>query len=108
MTGLREPDRGGGRLPESLSICGKTAAPCAPAIPDKVGAWRSDNYPGISGTTRRLLHHWFLTDHRLPFGRKFAYHYSQRYAVETLVYLNEVAQARRQKSLLESYAGRQI
>jgi len=30
------------------------------------------------------LHHWFLTDHRLANGRKFAYHYSQRYAVETL------------------------
>src|SRR5204862_2564471 len=49
----------------------------------------------------------FLTDHRLPGGRRFKYHYFQRHALETLVYLYEVAGVRRQKSLIEGYAHRQ-
>src|SRR5437868_1997334 len=84
-----------------------TTAPCVPAIRAQVDAWRAADYPGVTDTTRRLLNHWFLTDHRLPTGRKFAYHYSQRFALETLVYLYEVAQVRRQKALLETFAQRQ-
>src|SRR5713101_3720096 len=84
-----------------------TTTPCVPAIRDKVDQWRADGYPDASDTTRRLLNHWFLTDHRLPNGRKFAYHYSQRFAVETLIYLYEIAQVRRQKGLIETYATRQ-
>jgi len=84
-----------------------TTAPCVPAIRDKVAEWRAAGYPGATDTTRRLLNHWFLTDHRLANGRKFAYHYSQRQAVETLVYLFEVAKVRRQKDLIETYARRQ-
>ena len=55
----------------------------------------------------RLLNWWFRTDHRLPDGRRFKYHYFQQHAVETLIYLFEVAQIRRQKGLIESYATRQ-
>jgi type III restriction enzyme len=84
-----------------------TTAPCVPAIRDKVAAWRAADYLGATDTTRRLLNYWFLTDHRLPNGRKFAYHYSQRQAVETLVYLFEIAKVRRQKDLIETYAHRQ-
>src|SRR5689334_5616519 len=84
-----------------------TTAPCVPAIRDKVAAWREADYPGVTDTTHRLLNHWFRTDHRLHDGRKFAYHYSQQQAVETLIYLYEVAQVRRQKALIETYANRQ-
>ena len=66
-------------------------------------AWRAGGYKGTTETSRLLLNHWFNTDHRLPDGRKFAYHYSQRQAVETLVYLHEIAKVRRQKGLLETY-----
>jgi type III restriction enzyme len=84
-----------------------TTAPCVPAIRDKVLEWRDAAYPGVTQTTRSLLNYWFHTDHRLHNGRKFAYHYSQQYAIETLIYLYEVAQVRRQKGLLETYATRQ-
>ncbi len=83
-----------------------TTAPCVPAIREKVNEWRAANYPGVTDTTRTLLNFWFQADHRLADGRKFAYHYSQRHAVETLVYLYEVAKVRRQKELIETYAGR--
>jgi type III restriction enzyme len=84
-----------------------TTAPCVPAIRDKVNAWREAGYPGASDTTQRLLQYWFHTDHRLPGGRKFAYHYSQQHAIETLVYLYEIARVRRQKTLIENFATRQ-
>ena len=81
-------------------------APCVPAIRQKVKAWRDGGYEGISPTTRILLNYWFHTDHRLPAGRRFAYYPFQQQAVETLIYLYEVAQARSQKTLLESFATR--
>jgi type III restriction enzyme len=77
-----------------------------PGIREKVKAWREGQYPGISDTTRILLNYWFYTDHRLPNGRKFAYYYSQREAVETLIYLYEVAKVRRHKNLVEGFATR--
>jgi type III restriction enzyme len=83
-----------------------STAPCVPAIREKVKAWREGGYAGVTDTTRLLLNHWFRTDHRLRNGQKFAYHYFQREAVETLVYLYEVAKIRRHKGLLESFATR--
>jgi type III restriction enzyme len=81
-------------------------APLVPGIREKVKAWREGHYQGASDTTRLLLNYWFYTDHRLPNGRKFAYHYFQREAVETLIYLYEVAKAQRHKSLVETFATR--
>jgi type III restriction enzyme len=79
-------------------------APCVPALRRAVGAWREEGYPGITETSRILLNHWFRTDYRLPTGVRFAYHASQREAIETLIYLYEVARARTRKDLLERYA----
>jgi type III restriction enzyme len=79
-------------------------APCVLAIREKVERWREAGYKGATATTQLLLNHWFLTDHRTP--RKFAYHYFQREALETLVYLYEVEQIRRQKPLIETFATR--
>jgi type III restriction enzyme len=81
-------------------------APLVPGIREKVRGWREDGYKGITETTRILLNHWFLTDHRLANGRRFAYHYFQREAVETLIYLFEVAKLRRHKGLVETFATR--
>src|SRR5260370_6730715 len=83
-----------------------STAPLGPGIREKVKAWREGRYKGISDTTRILLNYWFYTDHRLPDGRKFAYHYFQREAVETLIFLHEVAEIRRHKSLVETFATR--
>ena len=83
-----------------------STAPLVPAIREKVNTWREGGYKGVSDTTRILLNYWFFTDHRLPNGRKFAYHYFQREAVETLIYLYEVAKVRRHKGLVEAFATR--
>jgi len=84
-----------------------TTAPCVPAVRQKVEAWRAGGYLGATETSRTLLNYWFHADHLLPNGRKFAYHYSQQLAAEILVFLFEVAKVRNQKSLLETFAGRQ-
>ena len=83
-----------------------STAPLVLGIREKVKAWRDGGYKGISDTTRILLNYWFLTDHRLPDGRKFKYHCFQREAVETLIYLYEVAEIRRHKGLVETFARR--
>ncbi len=86
-----------------LDVRTKTA-PCVPAIREAVAAWHEKGYPGITPTTRQLLNYWFMTDHRLPNGAPFRYHDSQREAMETLIFLYEVAGVRRHKELVEEYA----
>jgi len=83
-----------------------STAPLVPSIREKVTTWRDGGCKGITDTTRILLNYWFRTDHRLPDGRKFKYHYFQQEAVETLIYLYEVAEVRRHKGLVESFATR--
>ncbi|GAB4153933.1 MAG: DEAD/DEAH box helicase family protein [Candidatus Promineifilaceae bacterium] len=79
-------------------------APCVPAIREAVAAWAAAGYKGVTPTTRTLLNHWFHTDHRLRDGGKFAYFYFQKEALQTLIFLYEVAQIRRHKDLLQTYA----
>ena len=81
----------------------RTAA-CVPAIREAVKTWRNDNYKGITDTTRELLNHWFFTDHILANGQPFRFHAAQREAMETLIFIYEVAKVRTRKELLEKYA----
>lgn len=79
-------------------------APCVPGIRAAVDDWRDAGYPDTTETTRILLNHWFVREHRTPMGRKFAYYPAQREAIETLIYLYEVARIRRHRDLLETFA----
>ena len=80
-----------------------TTAPCVPAIRQAVAAWKAGGCKGVTPTTRTLLDYWFGSDHRLPNGRRFRYHDAQREAIETLIYLFEVAKVRRHAALIETY-----
>jgi type III restriction enzyme len=90
--------------PELYDVKVRTA-PCVPAIREKVKAWAAFGYKGATDTSRRLLNHWFKTDHRIG-GRKFRYELCQRESIETLIYLYEVVKVRRQKSLIETFSTR--
>jgi type III restriction enzyme len=79
-------------------------APCVPAIEKAVGEWRAANYAGATDTTRKLLNFWFETPHRLPNRTFFKFWEAQRRAIETLIFLYEVAGVRRHKDLIEKYA----
>lgn len=78
-------------------------APAVPAIRRAVAEWRKSGYSGATETSKVLLNFWFRADHRLHDGSAFVYHDSQREAIETLVYVYEVAGKRTLKDLLEAY-----
>lgn len=79
-----------GSEPDLFDITSRLrTAPCVPALREAVKAWRAGGYKGTTETTRLLLNHWFKTDHRLRNGRPFSYHYSQREAIETLIFVWE-------------------
>ena len=81
-----------------------TTAPCVPAIRKAVAEWREGKYKGATDTSRQLLNYWFYTDHRLRSGHRFGYHNAQREAIETLIYVYEVAHTRSHRDLLERFA----
>src|ERR1700733_10185733 len=94
---------------DALKIVNPTlgTAPCVPAVKNAVEEWVKSNYTapvGCTETSKTLLNYWFHSDHKLADGRDFSYNSAQREAIESLVYLYEVAKVRRQKTLLERYA----
>ena len=90
--------------PNLLDV-GVKSGPCVAPIGREVEAWRDGGYKGITNTTRTLFDHWFRPGgHRMGGGRTFLFHYAQKEAIETLVYLFEVKGIRRFKDLVETYA----
>ena len=67
-----------------------------PKIRMAVDAWRAGGYQGASDVTRRLFEYWFDEDHEVAgFLTPFRYYFCQREAIETLVWLVEIAGQRR-------------
>jgi len=57
-----------------------------------VAKWREDRYPGVSDTSKSLMNFWFNQEHLIG-QNKFCFFFSQREAVESVIYLYEVAKA---------------
>lgn len=102
--------RGKSRNPAQASFVENfgTTAPVVPAVRQAVSEWRSAAYSGVSDTTLRLLNYWFYTDHKLANGRPFRYHNAQQEAVESLVYIYEVAGTRTLTDLYQTFIPREI
>ncbi len=93
-TGWRE-DTSGRRVSHLLLV---------PKIRAEVDTWRDSGYEGASNVTRRLFSYWFDEDHQVTdFNIPFRYHFCQREAIETLVWLVEIASQRDTKTLIEEY-----
>jgi hypothetical protein len=76
-----------------------------PKIRTAVDTWRDAGYPGASDVARRLFEYWFEEDHEIPgFGVPFRYYFCQREAIETLVWLVEVAGQRDAQKLIQAHA----
>ena len=94
-TGWRED--ASGRRPSRLLLL--------PKLRIEVEAWREQRYPGASDITRRLFEYWFDEDHEVAgFQVPFRYYFCQREAIETLVWLVEIAGKRDTQALIQSYA----
>jgi type III restriction enzyme len=73
----------------------KLLPPLVADLRKKVKEWRDDGYKGASETSKALLRWWFQEDHLLPDSKgvtyNFRYYFAQREALETVVWLYEVA-----------------
>ncbi len=82
----------------------KLLPPLVHELRKKVTAWRDSGYDGATDTSIALLNWWFKTEHLLPKSdgamADFQYYFAQREAVETVVYLYDVVQAKDKYDLL--------
>lgn len=94
-TGWREDQSG--RRPSQLLLIPKLRA--------AVNDWRERGFEGASEVTRRLFEYWFDEDHELAgFGVPFRYYFGQREAIQTLVWLVEIAGITDTQALIQAYA----
>lgn len=81
--------------------------PLVRSIRAEVDGWRRGGYAGVSETSRTLLNYWFNTEHlvRDEDGNSipFRYHWAQREAIETIIYLYELRGIRNVASLLTEF-----
>ena len=76
-----------------------------PKIRAAVDTWRDSGYEGGSVVTRHLFAYWFDEDHEVDgFDVPFRFHFCQREAIETLVWLVEIFGQHDTKALIEAYA----
>lgn len=76
-----------------------------PRIRSAVDQWREQGYPGASDVALRLFSYWFDEDHEVKgFSLPFRYYFCQREAIETLVWLVEIAKQKDAQKLIKSYA----
>ena len=72
----------------------KLMPPLVPQLRKKVKEWRDSAYAGATQTSRSLLNWWFKTPHLLPQAdgsfSEFQYYFSQREALETIIFLYDV------------------
>lgn len=69
-------------------------------IRDRVDIWKNNNYPGITGITKRLLEHW-----KNPNIRENKFFFCQLEAIETLIWLVEAPPTEKQGINIPSDGG---
>ena len=84
---------------------GKLLPPLVHKIRKDVKEWRDEKYKGASETSKALMKWWFETEHIVAKAdgtmAEFKYYFSQREAIETIVYLYEVAKVKDKYDLLK-------
>ncbi len=82
----------------------KLLPPLVHKIRKSVKGWRDKDYDGVSKTSKALLNFWFTVEHRVEEESKIdklQYYFAQREAIESIIYLYEVAEARDKYELLK-------
>ena len=78
--------------------------PLVQKIRESVKTWRDDNYKGASETSKALLNWWFKTRHLQEQSdgmmTEFQYYFAQREALETIIYLYDVAKVKDKYDLM--------
>ncbi|MDO9581330.1 MAG: DEAD/DEAH box helicase family protein, partial [Bacteroidales bacterium] len=82
----------------------KLLPPLVHKIRKSVKDWRDKTYEGASKTSKALLNFWFNIEHGVEEESKrdkLQYYFAQREAIESIIYLYEVAKARDKYELLK-------
>ncbi len=83
----------------------KLLPPLVHKIRKEVKDWRYSSYNGATATSKALLAWWFNTEHIIPKSDRtmteFKYYFAQREAIETIIYLYEVAQVKDKYDLIK-------
>ncbi|MBI2907605.1 MAG: DEAD/DEAH box helicase family protein [Chloroflexi bacterium] len=104
---LPNPEHGG----PAVVAPGRRPSKCllVRAIRAEVDGWRRGLYAGVSDTSRDLLNFWFNTEHQVEDDDgnsvPFRYHWAQREAIETIIYLYEMRGIRSVAALLTELGG---
>ncbi len=82
----------------------KLLPPLVADLRKRVKEWRDKNYEGASGTSKALLNWWFKEDH-IQYNQdgtsfNFRYYFAQREALETVVWLYDVAEVKDKYDLI--------
>lgn len=79
----------------------KLLPPFVPELRKRVKEWRDKGYDGASETSKALLNWWFKEEHVVDGNASsFQYYFAQREAVETIIWLYDVAGVRNKYDLL--------
>lgn len=82
----------------------KLIPPLVADLRNKVKEWRDSSYDGASETSKSLLNWWFKEEHILydqhGVSSNFRYYFAQREALETVVWLYEVARVKDKYDLI--------
>lgn len=78
----------------------KLVPPLVNKIRREVKTWRENQYEGASGTSKALLNWWFKRQHIREDLKEFQYYFAQREAVETVIYLVDVAKVKNKYDLM--------
>ena len=91
-------------LPDEADPRMEELPPLVQKLREQVKVWRDNNYKDATDTSRGLLRWWFQEDHSVTgtdgAAGEFHYYFAQREAIETIIYLYEVAEARDKFDLL--------
>ena len=83
----------------------KLLPPLVYKIRVKVAKWRDEGYQGASDTSKSLLNFWFNQEHFIGQTNgapaRFRFFFSQREAIESIIYLYEVAKAKDKYELMK-------
>ena len=82
----------------------KLMPPLVAGLREKVKEWRDKNYDGASDTSKALLNWWFKEEHIIynadGTSYNFRYYFAQREALETVIWLYEVAKVKDKYDLI--------
>ncbi|MEM4721361.1 MAG: DEAD/DEAH box helicase family protein [Candidatus Methanomethylicaceae archaeon] len=86
--------------------------PLVRSIRAEVDGWRRGGYAGVSETSRTLLNYWFNSEHEIIDEEgnaiPFRYHWAQREAIETIIYLYEMRNIRSVAELMFEFGDETI